>query len=191
MNRQDDEGDAEGAEDFQTHDATDYPPKSEPPADGSIPSQDELQALDSSDSHELFKDILMTYYIPLEVWYTRVIIDKVSTFLKSPFGEPIITYEQAHRSSNTDAFQSPAITTTPDDVFYMLKLVISRVLSCGFATAVKKATEQLRDIVDRDYIVVIKKKLDDVYRTGSAGGVRAEKAERENRKSFIVSHDSL
>lgn len=164
----DDEGDAEGAEDFQTHDATDYPPKSEPPADGSIPSQDELQALDSSDSHELFKDILMTYYIPLEVWYTRVIIDK------------------AHRSSNTDAFQSPAITTTPDDVFYMLKLVISRVLSCGFATAVKKATEQLRDIVDRDYIVVIKKKLDDVYRTGSAGGVRAEKAERENRKSFII-----
>lgn len=38
--------------------------------------------------------------------------------------------------------------------------------------------------MDRDYAGVIKKKLDDVYRTGSSGtGVKSEK---ESRQAFIV-----
>lgn len=43
--------------------------------------------------------------------------------------------------------------------------------------------------MDRDYIGVIKMKLDDIYRTigGSGSTARGERAERENRSAFIVS----
>lgn len=42
--------------------------------------------------------------------------------------------------------------------------------------------------MDRDYISVMKKKLDDVYRTPAPTGsnVRGDKFERENRSALIV-----
>lgn len=91
--------------------------------------------------------------------------------------------------SSPDVSQTPVITTTPDDVFYILKLVLSRLLSTGSVSVVQRGLEQLREIVEKDYIGIIKKKLDDVYRNAVAPGsnVRADKVERENRISFIVS----
>ena len=38
---------------------------------------EEFQIIESSQSRELFQTLLETYYIPLEIWYTRNIIDKV------------------------------------------------------------------------------------------------------------------
>lgn len=35
---------------------------------------------ESTASHRLFEDLLATYYTPLEIWYTRTIIDKVANF---------------------------------------------------------------------------------------------------------------
>lgn len=63
-------------------------------------------------------------------------------------------------------------------------------LSTGSTVAAEKTSEFLQNIMDKDYASTIKKKLDDVYRTGGVsgtGGVRGEKAERELRQSFIVS----
>jgi hypothetical protein len=90
--------------------------------------------------------------------------------------------------SSPDVSQTPVITTTPDDVFYILKLVISRMLSTGSVFVVRRTLEQLREVVEKDYIVIIKKKLDDVYRNAATPGsnARADKVERENRMSFIV-----
>jgi conserved oligomeric Golgi complex subunit 4 len=95
---------------------------------------------------------------------------------------------QAHRLSQQDISQSPAATTTPDDVFYILKIVMTRILSTGSINASKRTTQLLRDIIDRDYNGVIKKKLDDVYRNAvNVGAVaRGEKVERENRIAFLV-----
>jgi hypothetical protein len=42
---------------------------------------EEFQIIESSQSRELFQTLLETYYIPLEIWYTRSIIEKVT----SPF----------------------------------------------------------------------------------------------------------
>ena len=49
--------------------------------------------------------------------------------------------------------------------------------------------QQLREIVDRDYIGVIKGRLDEVYRNAGAAGsnARPDRIERENRVAFIVS----
>ncbi|KAF9792460.1 COG4-domain-containing protein [Thelephora terrestris] len=130
-----------------------------------------FQIIESSQSRQLFQTLLETYYIPLEIWYTRSIIDK------------------AHRLSSADLSQPQMITTTPDDTFYFLKVVLTRMLSTGSTMAVEKTSEFLQSIMDKDYAGVIKKKLDDVYRTGGVsgtGGVRGEKVERELRQSFII-----
>lgn len=92
---------------------------------------------------------------------------------------------QAHSLSKPDFTQLPAITTTPDDAFYILKIVLSRLLSTGSSTVVEKTSEALREVMDRDYAGVIKKKLDDVYRTGGSGP--SVKSEKESRQAFIVS----
>jgi len=130
----------------------------------------EVATLEATASHHLFEETLTSRYIPLEIWYTRTTIDK------------------AHRLSSPDTSQAPVTTTTPDDVFYILKIVLSRVLSTGSMKTVEQMFEQLRDIMDKDYVGVIKKKLDDVYRTSSSSGpnARGEKAERENRAAFII-----
>jgi hypothetical protein len=109
----------------------------------------------------------------------------VPAFWKAGFS---VDTRQALRLSNPDLSQLPTTTTTPDDVFYLLKVVISRLLSTGSVHAVEKTLEHFRDVVDRDYAGVIKKKLDDVYRTAGSSSVgRGEKVERENRFAFIVS----
>ncbi|KAF8212519.1 COG4 transport protein-domain-containing protein [Mycena galopus ATCC 62051] len=130
----------------------------------------EVATLEATASQQLFEDTLTSRYIPLEIWYTRTTIDK------------------AHRLSSADTSQAPVTTTTPDDVFYILKIVLSRVLSTGSVKTVEQVFDQLRDIMDKDYVGVIKKKLDDVYRSSGSSGpnTRGEKAERENRAAFII-----
>lgn len=133
------------------------------------PLPEGFRVVESSCSKQQFENMLTTYYIPLESWYARSALDK------------------AHRLSSTELLASPAFTTTPDDAFYILKAILHRLLSCGSLAAVQRTSELLRDVVDKEYIGVIKRKLDDVYRTAGPAGTRGEKAERENRLAFIVS----
>ncbi|KAF7322767.1 Cog4 domain-containing protein [Mycena chlorophos] len=130
----------------------------------------ELPAFQTTSSQALFEDLLRTRYIPFEIWYTRTTIDK------------------AHRLSSPDTSQLPVTTTTPDDVFYILKIVVMRVLTTGSLNTVDRMFQQLREIMEKDYIGVIKKKLDDVYRTNAPTGptARGERQERENRTAFII-----
>ena len=99
----------------------------------------------------------------------------------------MLTAFKAHRLSTQDVSQTPVSTTTPDDAFYILKAILNRLLSCGSLAAVQRTSELLRDVMDKEYIGVIKRKLDDVYRTAGPAGTRGEKAERENRLAFLVS----
>ncbi|PPQ84112.1 hypothetical protein CVT26_013223, partial [Gymnopilus dilepis] len=128
--------DAEGE---QNGDETSPPPVRISPAD--------KEMLDNTASQKLFDQLISTYYIPMEVWYTRTIMDK------------------AHRLSSPNLSQSPVTTTTPDDVFYILKAVLSRLITTGSPAAIEKTALQLRDAIDRDYVGVIKHKLDEVYKT--------------------------
>ena len=41
----------------------------------------EADILINTASNALFEDLVTRYYIPLEIWYTRTIIDKVGLFL--------------------------------------------------------------------------------------------------------------
>ncbi|KAI0693895.1 COG4-domain-containing protein [Cytidiella melzeri] len=136
------------------------------PAEDGKGTSEAIEAVEKCATRQLLQDALGTYYVPLEVWYARTIIDK------------------AHMLSKPDLTQFPIITTTPDDAFYILKLVLNRLLSCGDPRTVEKTSESLREVMDRDYAGVIKKKLDDVYRTGGAGP--ATRGEKESRQGFII-----
>ncbi|KAI0713376.1 COG4-domain-containing protein [Earliella scabrosa] len=126
-----------------------------------------IQVIEQSRSQEVIEDMLATYYTPMEVWYARTVIDK------------------AHRLSTYDLSQIP-VSTTPDDAFYILKTVLSRMLSTASVRTVERTSDRLRDVMDKDYARVIKHKLDNVYRGAVGPGARAEKVERENRQSFII-----
>ncbi|KAI0262967.1 COG4-domain-containing protein [Gloeopeniophorella convolvens] len=127
---------------------------------------EELSAVESSACNKLFEELLNTYYTPLEVWYTRSAIDK------------------AHRLATPDATASPVTTTTPDDAFYIFKVVLSRLLSTGSPRVVERTAASLRNAIESDYAGTIRRKMDDVYRNAGVG--RGEKVERESRSAFII-----
>ena len=79
---------------------------------------------------------------------------------------------------------SPSTTTTPDDAFYIFKVVLSRLLSTGSRTVVERTAGALRSVIESDYAGIIRRKMDDVYRNPGVG--RGEKVERESRAAFIV-----
>ncbi|KAN0141390.1 COG4 domain containing protein [Lactarius tabidus] len=139
-------------------------PESKKPPDNS--TSEELKAVESSACNRLFEDLLNTYYIPLEVWYTRSAVEK------------------AHRMSTPDATLSPIMTTTPDDAFYIFKVVLSRLLSTGAPRVVERTSGALRSVIENDYAGAIRRKMDDVYRNAGVG--RGEKVERESRAAFII-----
>ena len=74
---QDDDDDDEAEHDS----ARNIPPITPTPPSPSTPGllQTETQLVESTVSHRLFQDLLTTYYQPLEIWYSRVIIEKVDT----------------------------------------------------------------------------------------------------------------
>ncbi|KAI1788436.1 COG4-domain-containing protein [Ganoderma leucocontextum] len=128
-----------------------------------------VEILEKSRASQVFEDMLATCYIPMEVWYARSVIDK------------------AHQLSTHDLSQHPISTTTPDDAFYILKLVFSRMLTTASVRTVERTSDLLRDVMDKNYARVIKLKLDNVYKGGAAGpGARGDKVERENRLAFII-----
>ena len=77
--------DSEDDEEVQSNDRS-RPQTPQPPPTGRSQAfepenagvADALQAIEASSSRQLMEDTLNTYYVPMEVWYTRTIIDKVS-----------------------------------------------------------------------------------------------------------------
>ncbi|PFH45270.1 hypothetical protein AMATHDRAFT_71881, partial [Amanita thiersii Skay4041] len=143
------------------------------PADGGNVVDNDF-VVTSTHAHRQFERLVTTYYIPFEVWYMKTIIDK------------------AHRLAAPDWAQLPITTTTPDDVFYVFKVIINRLLSTGSVAGVSQSLERLREVIEQDYIGLFKKKLDDIHGTGSMALLaRTEKAERECRFSYIVTLNDL
>ncbi|KAL0578446.1 Golgi transport complex subunit 4 [Marasmius crinis-equi] len=124
--------------------------------------------IESTASQTRFENLLSTNYIPMEIWYIRNIIDK------------------AHRMASPDSTQSVVTTTTPDDVFYVLKIVLARLYSTGSLATVQKMMERLRDVIEEDYINVLKRKMQDVYRNAPVGQSSNQKSDRENRHAYII-----
>jgi len=140
------------------------------PSSGSKSSPtDILAVLQSTKSASLFENVLSNYYLPLESWYLRAIIDK------------------SHRLSTVDSSASPPQNTAPDDIFYILKVILTRMISIGALNALKGSTADVKGTMEKDFAGVIRAKMDEVY-AGRAGGnlTKNEKAEKESRAVFMV-----
>jgi conserved oligomeric Golgi complex subunit 4 len=126
--------------------------------------------LESSKTRILFSDAILAYYLPLEAWYLRAIIDK------------------SHRLSTLDTSTQPPQNTTPDDVFYIFKAVLTRAVSTGSLDALQTAAATASTILERDFAGILRAKLDDVYagKVNPSALPKGEKSERENRTTFMV-----
>ena len=88
-----------------------------------------------------------------------------------------------------DSHQSPPLTNVPDLVFYILRSLLTRTVNTGSVLAIECITTTLRIVLEEEYVVVIKSKLNDVFRLGASGASsRTEKTEREMRSNFIVKY---
>ncbi|PAV23478.1 COG4-domain-containing [Pyrrhoderma noxium] len=137
-----------------------------------------LEAMDlttGSRCKSLFEDIINKFYIPLETWFLRY------------------TISQAHRTSLVDSTQFPRTSTVPDLAFYILKSVLTRLLSMGSLHAIKEAIVQIKEIMENEYALVFKRKLDDVYRNTPPGSIsgRTERSESEKKTIFLVMLNDL
>ena len=88
-----------------------------------------------------------------------------------------------------DTANTPQLSSILDDTFYLLKLVLKRSLSCGSITTLGNLREKVVEAIERDYIAVIKKKIEGIYSNTSVSQDRnADKSNREHDQtsSFIV-----
>ncbi|KAH7096123.1 COG4-domain-containing protein [Auriculariales sp. MPI-PUGE-AT-0066] len=128
--------------------------------------------IDSSACRSTVEGVLEKYYLPLESWYLRTVIDK------------------AHRLAQPSTSSGPMSTTLPDDVFYVLKVALVRLLTTGSGTTVDRTCLTIKDIISRDLVGALKRKMDDIYRPGVAGA-RSEKGERDARAVFVLHLNDL
>lgn len=94
---------------------------------------------------------------------------------------------QAHKIDTADLTTEPHLSSILDDTFYLLKLVLSRLLSCGSLSTLKNMRRKIAEVVEKDYTDVIRRKMDNVYSL-AGGGDRAEreKREKDQREAFGI-----
>jgi hypothetical protein len=113
----------------------------------------------------------------------------------------LIIFRQAHKMDTPDLSVEPHISSTVDDTFYLLKLVLNRLVSTGNLSILTSMRERISTIVERDYLGVLQKKMDAVYSgsgvvsgfgsslaglTNQGREVERERRERDLRTSFAV-----
>ncbi|CAE6470188.1 hypothetical protein ACGC1H_004173 [Rhizoctonia solani] len=108
-------------------------------------------------------------YAPLETWHLRAALDR------------------AHVNSapaNPGSTGTAQTSTTPDDAFFILHLTLSRALSSGSVMCVKKTVKNVRDVVKRDLVDVVRRRMEDCWRAPPAG----KKGAGEDRVAVFVTY---
>ncbi|KAL7424811.1 Golgi transport complex subunit 4 [Cryptotrichosporon argae] len=131
--------------------------------------EDDMEIVEQSESQKAIENLLRTYYEPLELWFLRTSIEK------------------AHRLDAPETSTRPHLSSILDDTFYLLKLVLARVLSAGSLPTLRGMREKVVRIVEDDYMGVLQRKMEAVY-AGAMPGDRAEKErkERDQKSAFII-----
>ena len=87
--------------------------------------------VDDCACRKLMETTIEKYYLPLENWYLHTIVEK------------------AHRLAQPSSSSGPTTTTLPDDVFYVLKLALVRLLTTGSITNVTRTCAALKDLISK------------------------------------------
>lgn len=146
----------------------------QPSIDDTLKATTDMTVIDQSGSQRAIENLLRVYYEPLELWFLRVSIEK------------------AHRLDSPELASRPHLSSILDDTFYLLKLVVQRVLSIGSISTLRSMRHRITEVIERDYLNIIKKKMDGVYNVPAGGQDRAERDRRDKdqKAAFIVSDSS-
>jgi hypothetical protein len=154
--------------------------------DTSIASS-EVEVLEQSGSHKAIQNLLRVYYEPLELWFLRVSIEKVTSVVVAL--RTMLTI-QAHCLDSPDLSTEPVVSSLVDDTFYLIKLVLNRILSCGSLATLRSMRQKLGEVIERDFNGIIQRKMEGVY-AGQAVSEREKEKARDQRSAFIASHSSI
>ncbi|GAA5869453.1 hypothetical protein JCM16303_000476 [Sporobolomyces ruberrimus] len=158
----------------------------------------ELELVEESSLGKAISRQLKDVYIPLELWYLRSAI------------------ERAHQMDELDLISTPTLSSSLDDIFYILKKTLYRLLSTGSITAVNLLTRELRGVLDENVAEVWRSRMETALKDlqagqqgsgmaigvgamggmASMGGGRAREEEKERREKearaiFIVYLNNL
>jgi hypothetical protein len=107
-------------------------------------------------------------------------------------------FPQALRLDTPDTTSKPHLSSAPDDTFYLLKVVLYRLVTSSSLPTLQRMIALVSEAIETDYLGGIKRKMDGVYtgvrnagaalatQGGQSKGGEAERMEREMRGSFVV-----
>lgn len=94
---------------------------------------------------------------------------------------------QAHCLDSPDPSSQPVISSMVDDTFYLIKLILNRILSCGSTSTLGSMRLKLAEVIERDVIGIVKRKMESVY-SGQAASDREKHKARDQKTAFVVCH---
>ncbi|KAH7308363.1 COG4 transport protein-domain-containing protein [Rhizoctonia solani] len=133
------------------------------------PYQKALDLVSQTGTQVRLRTLFESTYSPLETWHLRAALDRAH-----------VNSAPANPGSTTTAQTS----TTPDDAFFILHLTVSRALSSGSVVRVKKTVKDVREVVERDLVGVIRRRMEDCWRAPVAG----KKGAGEDRVAVFVTY---
>lgn len=126
--------------------------------------------VEQSGSQRAIENLLKTYYEPLELWYLRSSVEK------------------AHRLDSPEILSKPHLSSILDDTFYLIKVVLQRVLSSGSLTSLRSMRQKIVTVLEKDYAAVLTKKMESVYAaSGAYDRAEKERREKDQKATYIVS----
>ena len=148
--------------------AAKLPPVEAPLADPELPLIEQSTVAQSLRQH------LKVSYLPMELWYLRTSIEK------------------AHQIDEIDSTGRPVVSSALDDAFYVLKKVLSRLVSVASASIIADASKEIATIIERDYAGGLRKRIEQALVGVNAApttqaplqlvGGRAREDERERKE---------
>ncbi|KAH7318031.1 COG4-domain-containing protein [Rhizoctonia solani] len=133
------------------------------------PYQKALDLVSQTGTQVRLGTLFESTYSPLETWHLRAALDRAH-----------VNSAPANPGSTTTAQTS----TTPDDAFFILHLTVSRALSSGSVVCIKKTVKNVREVVERDLVGVIRRRMEDCWRAPVAG----KKGAGEDRVAVFVTY---
>ncbi|ORX36086.1 COG4 transport protein-domain-containing protein [Kockovaella imperatae] len=132
----------------------------------------EMAVIEQSGSQQAIENLLRVYYEPLEVWYLRSSIEK------------------AHRLETPEASARPCVSSVLDDTFYLLKVVLNRLLSCGSLSTLHSMRDKIATVIEHDYAYIIRHKMEAVYAGAASSiqerGAEKDKRDKDQRLAFVI-----
>jgi hypothetical protein len=135
-----------------------------------------LELIEQTGTHIRLATLFDTTYAPLEIWHLRAALDRAH-----------VNSAPANPQPTSGPNATAQTSTTPDDAFFILHLTLSRALSSGSVSCVRRTVKNVRDVVERDLVGVVRRRMEDCWRTGSAPAAKGKNPGEDRVSIFVVS----